>query len=104
MQAGARAFLLKSDVRSQLISAVQALGVALAVTGVIAVATYMANAVSHLSAALGWLRWLSPFHYFIGTDPLHSGWHPAHLLLLAAIGAITAAAGVVAFDRRDLGV
>jgi ABC-2 type transport system permease protein len=76
----------------------------LAVTGVLAVATYMANAISGMADGLGWLRWLSPFHYFIGTDPLHTGWHPGALLTLTAVGVVTTAIGVVLFDRRDVGV
>ncbi|WP_213454838.1 ABC transporter permease subunit [Rhizomonospora bruguierae] len=79
-------------------------GMVLAVTGAIALATYLANAVSGMAGAWGWLRWLSPFHYFIGTDPLHTGWHPAELLVLVAAGAATTVAGVVLFDRRDIGV
>ncbi|GLY21041.1 ABC transporter permease subunit [Micromonospora sp. NBRC 101691] len=79
-------------------------GTVLAVTGVVAVATYMVNAIGGMLDGWGWLRWLSPFHYFIGTDPLHTGWHPAELLVLAAVGALTAAAGVILFDRRDVGV
>jgi ABC-2 type transport system permease protein len=76
----------------------------LAVAGGIAVATYMLNAIAGMIAGWHWLRWLSPFHYFIGTDPLHTGWHPAQLLVLVAAGALTAAAGVLVFDRRDVGV
>jgi ABC-2 type transport system permease protein len=76
----------------------------LAVTGVIAVATYMANAIGGMTDGWRWLRWLSPFHYFIGTDPLHTGWHPVHLLVLVAVGAATSIAGVLVFDRRDVGV
>lgn len=79
-------------------------GNVLAVTGILAVATYMANALSNMSEGSAWLKWLSPFYYFIGTDPLHTGWHPWHLLLLAGIGAATAIAGVILFDRRDVGV
>ncbi|WP_117211107.1 ABC transporter permease subunit [Allorhizocola rhizosphaerae] len=79
-------------------------GNVLAITGVLAVATYMANALSNMSEGLGWLKWLSPFYYFIGTDPLHTGWHPGHLLLLAGIGVATAIAGIILFDRRDVGV
>jgi ABC-2 type transport system permease protein len=76
----------------------------LAVTGTLGVATYMANAFSNMTDGLHWLRWLSPFHYFIGTDPLRTGWHPAELLALVAVGAVTVIAGVVLFDRRDVGV
>ncbi|WP_431977520.1 ABC transporter permease subunit [Micromonospora haikouensis] len=79
-------------------------GTVLAVTGVLGVATYLANAIGGMSDGWQWMRWLSPFHYFIGTDPLHTGWHPAHLLTLAGVGAVTAAVGMVLFDRRDVGV
>ncbi|MEV0271503.1 ABC transporter permease subunit [Hamadaea sp. NPDC050747] len=76
----------------------------LAVTGTIGVATYMANAMAGMFASVSWLRWLSPFHYFIGTDPLHTGWHPAELATLLIAGLATAAAGVILFDQRDVGV
>jgi ABC-2 type transport system permease protein len=79
-------------------------GLALAVTGALAVGTYILRGVSGLVDGGEWLRWLSPFHYFIGTDPLHTGWHPAHLLALAAVGAASAIAGIILFDRRDVGV
>ena len=79
-------------------------GHVLAVTGVIAVATYMANALGGMVDGLGWLRYLSPFYYFIGTDPLQTGWHPGALLLLVAVAAVTTTAGVILFDRRDVGV
>ncbi|KUL22843.1 ABC transporter permease [Actinoplanes awajinensis subsp. mycoplanecinus] len=76
----------------------------LAVTGALAVATYMAHVISAMTGGWHWLRWLSPFYYFIGTDPLHTGWHPAQLLTLVAIGVLTTIAGVILFDRRDVGV
>ncbi|MFC7483356.1 hypothetical protein ACFQX7_29750 [Luedemannella flava] len=79
-------------------------GAVLAVTGVLAVATYMANALSNLSDNATWLKYASPFYYFIGTDPLHTGWHPGALLLLAGIGITTALTGVILFNRRDVGV
>lgn len=79
-------------------------GNVLAIAGVIAVATYMARAISNMTDSLGWLKWLSPFHYFIGADPLHSGWHPAHFAVLVLATAATAAIGVFLFDRRDVGV
>ena len=72
--------------------------------GTLAVATYILRGISGLIDVGEWLRWLSPFHYFIGTDPLHTGWHPAHLAALVAVAAITAGTGVILFDRRDVGV
>jgi ABC-2 type transport system permease protein len=79
-------------------------GLALAVGGGLAVAGYILRGISGIIDGGEWLKWLSPFHYFIGTDPLHTGWHPAHLLALAAVGIIGAAAGIVMFDRRDVGI
>jgi ABC-2 type transport system permease protein len=79
-------------------------GHVLTVTGVLAVATYMANAIGGMVDGLGWLRYLSPFHYFIGVDPLRTGWHPGALALLVVVAAITTLAGVILFDRRDVGV
>lgn len=79
-------------------------GHVLAITGVLAVATYMTRAISGMVADLDWLKWLSPFHYFIGADPLHTGWHPGHLAVLVIVAAATATAGVLLFDRRDVGV
>jgi ABC-2 type transport system permease protein len=73
-------------------------------TGVLGIATYLANAIGGMADGWQWMRWLSPFHYFIGTDPLHTGWHPASLLALVAVGVLTALAGLVLFDRRDVGV
>jgi ABC-2 type transport system permease protein len=75
----------------------------LAITGALALGTYMAKALAALTDGLEWLRWLSPFHYFIGTDPLRTGWHP-HLLVLVAVGLGTAVAGVRLFNHRDVGV
>ncbi|WP_432993413.1 ABC transporter permease subunit [Dactylosporangium sp. CA-233914] len=79
-------------------------GAVLAIGGGIAVAGYMLNALAGLLDGWHWLRWLSPFHYYSGTDPLHTGWHPVQLLVLVAVAVVTAAAGVLWFDRRDVGV
>ncbi len=79
-------------------------GHTLAITGAVAVATYMANALAQIVDGIDWLRYLSPFYHFIGTDPLHTGWHPGSLLLLTGTGIATATLGVWLFDRRDVGV
>jgi ABC-2 type transport system permease protein len=79
-------------------------GNVVAVSGVLAVATYLARAISGIVPGLDWLKWASPFHYFIGSDPLHTGWHPGYLAVLAVAALVTAAAGVLLFDRRDIGV
>ena len=48
-----------------------------------------------------WAR-LSPFHYYLSSDPLNTGmaWgHAAILVVLFAVGLVVA---IVAFQRRDL--
>jgi ABC-2 type transport system permease protein len=79
-------------------------GTVLAIGGAIAVATFMANALGGVLDGWQWLQYLSPFYYAFGADPLHTGWHPGGLGVLAAAGAVTAAAGLLWFDRRDVGV
>ncbi|HWG98797.1 MAG TPA: ABC transporter permease, partial [Pilimelia sp.] len=76
----------------------------LAVAGTLAVLGYVLRAVGGLVDGLAWVRWLSPFHYYIGADPLRTGWHAGHLAVLGAVAAATAVAGIAVFDRRDVGV
>jgi ABC-2 type transport system permease protein len=75
-----------------------------AVAGVLAVAGYVMRAVAGLVDGLGWMRWLSPFHYYIGADPLRTGWHLGPLAVLVLVAVVTAVAGIIIFDRRDVGV
>lgn len=79
-------------------------GHVLAVTGILAVATYMARAIAGIAEGWDWMKWVSPFHYFLGADPLHRGWHVGYLAVLVAIGLVTSVAGVIVFSRRDVGV
>lgn len=75
----------------------------LAVTGAAAVATYAINAFHSQAEALEPLRWLSPFYYYLGGDPLRSGLPVGYFLTLAGITMVLLAAALVTFDRRDLG-
>lgn len=79
-------------------------GTVLAVTGGLAVGTYVLKALSAEVAGLGWVRWLSPFHYFSGSNPLRHGFDVPYLLVLAGVSAVLLAVAVVVFDRRDVGV
>jgi ABC-2 type transport system permease protein len=79
-------------------------GRAAAITGVIAVGTYVVHALAGLVGGLDWLTYLSPFRYAIGTNPLLTGWHLPELLVLVAVAAVTSSAGVVLFHRRDVSV
>lgn len=75
---------------------------ALAGSAGIAVLAYLANSVFPQVSALGWTRDVSPFHWYLGGDPLVNGvsWPGVAALLTAT--ALLAAAGTALFTRRDL--
>lgn len=77
--------------------------VVLAVTGVVALATYLLRAYGLDSDTFRALRWLSPFHYYVGNDPLFNGFSLGYLAVLVALVGVLAGIAVVAFERRDIG-
>ncbi len=71
-------------------------------TAALAVISYFANAFLPVNENLaGWAR-LSPFHYYLGSDPLVNGVSWAHLGILAGLSLVTVALARVFFERRDL--
>jgi ABC-2 type transport system permease protein len=63
---------------------------------------FLVNGFAPLVDGLSWLKYLSPFYYYEGHDPIGNGVHPTDLLVLALATAALTAAAVVAFGRRDL--
>jgi beta-exotoxin I transport system permease protein len=79
-------------------------GTASAILTVFVVVSYFAASFAQLTPATGWLRFTSPFYYAGLTDMLVVGidwWHQA---LLVAVAALLALLGLLAFERRDIGV
>ena len=68
----------------------------------LAVGMYVWSSFVPLADAIADLVWLSPWHHFIGTDPMGSGvdWASAAWLLILAVVPIVA--GVYLFKRRDI--
>ncbi|MBO2456844.1 hypothetical protein [Actinomadura violacea] len=50
-----------------------------------------------------WLRYLTPYHYYIGGEPLRNGLDLVDVAVLAAAAIILIAAGAWRLNRRDLG-
>ena len=48
-----------------------------------------------------WAGW-SPFHYYLGNDPLNNGMDWGNAAVLAAISVVLIAASLVFFQRRDI--
>lgn len=78
--------------------------VVLAVTAAAAVLGLLANTVTPGTGALAWSRYLSPFHYATGNDPLVNGVSVGNLAVLAVTGAALLALAVWSFQRRDVRV
>jgi ABC-2 type transport system permease protein len=78
--------------------------VATAVMGVWAVAGYAVITILKDVAAVSWLKWVSPFHYYAEGRPLYDGLPVGDYLVLAGATAVLVLTAVLAFDRRDVGV
>ena len=67
-----------------------------------AFAFFLLNSLLPLSESLaGWAR-LSPFYYFLSSDPLTTGMNWGHAAVLAGISIALIVLSVFAFDRRDI--
>lgn len=76
-------------------------GFVLAVTAVIGVVAYAVHAFAGPLDIPAAAR-LSPFHYYIGGEPLRQGFQWADSAVLAASSIVLVAAGAVRFGRRDI--
>lgn len=50
-----------------------------------------------------WSRHLTPFHYYLGGEPLRYGFAPVDPVVLATATAVLLGVGILRFARRDLG-
>lgn len=76
-------------------------GLALGTAASAAVASYLLSYLSPIAEA-PWMEQLSPFHWYIGAEPLATGFDGPGLALLAALAVLAALGGAVSFARRDL--
>jgi len=65
-------------------------------------AFHVFNSLTEISDALADWAWLSPFHYYIGNDPLNNGMDWGNAAVLVAISVVLIAASFVLFQRRDI--
>jgi ABC-2 type transport system permease protein len=76
--------------------------VAAAGAGAYAVIGFLVNGFAPLVTGLDWLKYLSPFYYYAGHDPLTKGIDWAGLIVLALATIACTAAAVIGIRRRDL--
>jgi ABC-2 type transport system permease protein len=75
---------------------------AIGVTAGIAAATYLIDLLAPMIGAVEWLQLLSPFHYYLGAEPMLRGLDVPGSLVLIAISAAALAVALWTFERRDL--
>ena len=88
---------------SMVVSVVSGRGVmAILVAMLVAIVAYVWSSFVPLADPIADLAWLSPWHHFIGTQPMSDGvdWLSAGWLALLSLAAIVA--GVYLFKRRDI--
>ncbi len=76
-----------------------------AATGVaaaVAIVGWLINSFAPLVSAIGWLKYISLFHYYAGRDPLTRGVDILGILVLGAVTVVLTAIAMVGIDRRDL--
>jgi ABC-2 type transport system permease protein len=77
---------------------------AIAVSAGLTVLAYLANGVFPQVEGLAWTRDLSPWHWYLGGEPLKHGLQAGDALLLLAVTLVLVAAGTWRFNRRDVAV
>ena len=78
--------------------------IATAASGMLLLALFLVNSLSHTFSSLSLVRWLSPFRYYELNQPLASGSVDLKAVaMLLAIAFAGGAAAVIAFGSRDLG-
>ena len=75
---------------------------AVGVTAGIAGGTYLLDLLVPAIRSIEFLQLLSPFHYYLGAEPMMRGLDVGNSLVLAAIAIVAFAAALVLFERRDL--
>lgn len=78
-------------------------GVALGIAAAVGVAGFLVQTISRIVERVEAIRWISPFHYYNGANPLVEGvdWVHALVLLVATLALVALAAW--GFERRDVG-
>ncbi len=72
------------------------------VAAAVGIVGWLVNGFAPLVAGIAWLKYLSPFYYYAGHDPLTRGIDALDLVVLGAIAVALALLAVAGFQRRDL--
>ena len=68
----------------------------------VAIGGWLINGFAPLVSGLAWLKYLSPFYYYAGHDPLSRGIGVGGIVVLGALTVLLTVIGLVGIERRDL--
>ena len=68
----------------------------------VALVLYVVNALLPFSESVEGLAKVSPFYYYLSSDPLNNGMNWAHGAVLTVLSVILIIGATVAFQRRDV--
>ena len=63
---------------------------------------HLVNSLGALNDGIADLAWLTPFHYYLGNDPLNSGMDWVNAAVLAVLSVVLIGLSVMLFQRRDI--
>ncbi len=72
------------------------------VAGAVGIGGWLINSFAPLVGGIGWLKYISPFYYYAGRDPLTHGVDILGIIVLGVVSLVLTAVGMIGIDRRDL--
>ena len=68
----------------------------------VAILGWLINSFAPLAPSVAWIKYLTPFYYYAGHDPLTGGVDAVGLVALGLLTLLLLAVAMIGFDRRDL--
>jgi ABC-2 type transport system permease protein len=75
---------------------------AVSISAGVTILGWLINSFAPLVSAISWLKYLSPFYYYAGRDPLSRGVDGTGLVVLGLLGLVLTAVAILGFRRRDI--
>ena len=67
-----------------------------------ALAFHLLTSLARISDTLEGVAWLSPFHYYLGSDPLNTRMDWGNAIVLVVLSVLLFGLSLVLFERRDI--
>jgi ABC-2 type transport system permease protein len=85
-----------------LAAATGAKSLAIGVAAAVSILGWLINSLAPLVSAISWLKYLAPYYYYAGHDPLTHGADIPGLIVLGGLALLLTAIAAIGVERRDL--